>query len=85
MASKEITGVFTGAGEFSAITQGSEGHIIGHSGAGSMQLQIDDGVGGWTNEGTSILQDQVKQFYLSASVRMRLASEGAISYTLRVR
>ena len=81
---REISGTFAGAGEFSSVAQGSQGVIAGHSGAGSMQLEIQM-AGVWVKEGTSITQDQTKHFYLSASLPVRLASEGAISYAMHVR
>ena len=81
---KEISGTFSGAGEFSASAQGSAGVIAGYSGAGSMQLEVHMG-GDWRPEGTAIVQGEVKEFNLSASLPVRLASGGAISYTMHVR
>lgn len=86
MAAKEISGTFSGPGEFSEVAQGKEGAIFAGTGSAGMQLQVRI-QGQWFNEGTSILQGEGKNFVLDASLPVRLASEGtgSLTYAMHVR
>ena len=86
MAAKEISGTFTGPGEFSDAEQGQMGTIVAGSGTAGMQLEIRI-QGSWYKEGTSILQGEAKNFRLDASLPVRLASEGSgtLEYAMHIR
>ena len=86
MPAKEISGSFSGPGEFSTEEQGREGTITAGSGSGGMQLEIKI-QGTWYKEGTSILQGEAKNFRLDASLPVRLASEGSggLTYAMHIR
>ena len=73
-----VEGTITGTGESAAI-HGWRGHLS--VSAGTAQLQVQDGQGNWSNEGTVVNAGTVKSWRLFASANVRVSGTDA-TYSL---